>query len=302
MPLLPTTDDWSLQPGLRPLVILGAPRSGTKLLRTLLGQSPACAPIPYGLNHIWRLGLPPSSPDPRPASDATRKRTREIRSLLLDFAAPVPSTGYLIEKTCANTLRVPFVNRVLPDAQFVHIVRDGRDAAVSARKKWQRPPTLDYLLGKIQYVPFRNTDFLLWYLQNLWRGFWMADGTVQYWGPRYDSMQNDLREHSLLNVCARQWRSCVQSCLNTTSRLPEHRLISLRYEALVSDPTVLDRLLSRLDLADPDAVRDRYQSIVHARSVGRWRRDLSSEEQDAIDALLRPTLDRLHNLSTLSDQ
>ena len=129
-----TDRPYSLRPGLRPLIILGAPRSGTKLLRSLLGRSRNCTTIPYGINHVWRLGCSPDAPDRRLSSDGTAQRARQIRSHLLDLAEAhdTPASGYLVEKTCANTLRVPFVGQILPDARFIHILRDGRDAAVSA--------------------------------------------------------------------------------------------------------------------------------------------------------------------------
>ena len=292
---------YSLRPRLRPLVILGAPRSGTKLLRNLLGQSPHCTVIPYGINHVWRVGLPQSASDQRPPGDGTADRARQIRASLLDLAGAhhTPASGYLVEKTCANTLRVPFVNRVLPDAQFVQILRDGRDAAISAREKWKSPPSLGYLLGKLRYVPLRNASFLWWYLRNLWRGRIKNGGRVQYWGPRYDGMREDLRAHSLLRVCAHQWQSCVSTCLDDLSRLSESRVISLRYESLVSDPSVLDRLIERLNLPDGNSIRTHYDDVVHDRSVGRWRRTLTDSEQQTLSSLLAPTLERVRSLPTL---
>lgn len=297
----PSEEPSSLRPGLRPLVILGAPRSGTKLLRDLLGRSRKCTVIPYGINHVWRLGLPPKAADRRPATHGTNQRRQKIRSSLLDLAGARrrPPSRYLVEKTCANTLRVPFVDRVLPDALFLHILRDGRDAAVSAREQWNRPPTLRYLLGKLRYVPLRQGAFLLWYLHNLWSGLW-SDGRVQYWGPRYEGMRADCREHSLLSVCARQWKSCVTTCLEDLSQISSERVLTIRYENLVARQGTLDRLIERLGLPHGDSIRDHYQRVVHDRSVGRWRRDLSPSEQRMIDGLLQPTLDHIAEAVPLS--
>jgi len=293
--------NYALRPHLRPLVILGAPRSGTKLLRDLLGKSTHCAVIPYGINHVWRVGLSHRASDHRPPSDGTPERTNQLRTALLDLAGTrhAPASGYLVEKTCANTLRVPFVNRVLPDAQFVQILRDGRDAAVSAREKWKAPPSLGYLLGKLRYVPIRNASFLLWSLRNLWEGLTSGSGRVRYWGPRYNGMENDLHAHSLLYVCAKQWQACVSACLNGLRRIPESRVISLRYESLVSDPSVLDRLIDRLNLPDGNSIRTYYEEEVHDRSIGRWHRTLTDSEQQTLSSLLAPTLERVRSVPTL---
>jgi hypothetical protein len=165
---------------------------------------------------------------------------------------------------------------------------------VSAREKWEHPPSIGYLLDKLRYVPADNLSFLLWSLRNLWSGLW-ASGRVHYWGPRYDGMEADLQSHSLLEVCARQWQACVRSCLNGLARLPSERYVSVRYETLVTDPAILDRLLSRLDHPDPAAVRRHYRSVVHDHSVGRWRRDLSAAEQQTVNTLLSSTLDRIND-------
>lgn len=298
---MPSTTTPSLRSGLQPVVILGAPRSGTKLLRDLLSQSSACTTIPYGVNHVWRRGLPATAPDRRAATDATTQYRREIRSALVDLAGARrrPHSGYLVEKTCANTLRVPFVNQVLPDAHLIHIVRDGRDAAVSAQEQWKRPPSPGYLLGKLRYVPLQHASFLLEYLRNLWTGLW-TDGHVQYWGPRYEGIEEDVRERPLLAVCARQWRACVTTCLDDLAQRPDDRVTSIRYEALVRNRATIERVIAALDLPDPDAIRSRYETVVHDRSVGRWRRDLSSSEREMVHDLLAPTLHRIADTSSLS--
>jgi hypothetical protein len=268
-------------------VILGAARSGTKLLRRLLGQSADCTVISYPLNTLWRTGLSPAASDRRTADEGTPRIARNIRSTLRTLAEP--STPYLVEKTCANTLRVPFVNRVLPDAQFVHILRDGRDVAVSARNAWREGPSFDDALRKLRTVLATDPPSLLWHARNWWGG----RDTPAVWGPRYPSIERDLREMSLLEVCARQWRSCVETCLDDLSSISDRRIVSIRYEALVSDRTVLDRLVDALELKTPSPVRAYYDDVVHANSVGRWRRCLSSEEKERLTRRLRPLLDRL---------
>jgi hypothetical protein len=265
------------------------------LIRDLLGHSAACTSIPYGINHVWQMGASLDGTDARPASHATPDCAQSIREALLDLAGARrrPRSGFLVEKTCANTLRVPFVQRVLPDAHFVHIVRDGRDAATSARAQWQSPPTLAYLLGKLRYVPLRNAAFVTWYARNLWQGWRDGSKRVRSWGPRYPGMDADLESESLLHVCARQWNACVTRCLDALQTLPDDRVTHVRYEDLVSDPAAFDRVLSRLALPDAEALRRNYHAVVHARSVRRWQRDLTPQEQRALTALLSPTLDRV---------
>jgi len=278
----------------RPLVILGAARSGTKLLRRLLGQSADCTVIPHPLNTLWRTGLPPTAADRRTADEVTPPVSRRIRSTLGAFADP--STPYFVEKTCANTLRVPFVNRVLPNAQFVHILRDGRDVAVSAREAWREGPSFDDVLRKLRTVLTTDPRSLSWHVRNWWTG----RGAPAVWGPRYSSIESDLHEKSLLQVCARQWQNCVETCLDDLEAVPPDRVVSIRYEALVSDRSVLDQLADVLAVNDPGSMRAYYDDVVHESSVGRWRRCLSPEKQTHLTRQLRPLLDRLDAERTMT--
>ena len=115
------------------MIILGAGRSGTKFLRQLLAASRACRVIPSGINPVWRYGNHGYPNDALPAARCTDRIARHIREDLLRLAAVVPedAAACLVEKSSANTLRVPFVAAVLPDACYLHLIRDGRDVALS---------------------------------------------------------------------------------------------------------------------------------------------------------------------------
>jgi hypothetical protein len=106
-------------------------------------------------------------------------------------------------------------------------------------------------------------------------------------------MGEDVRQRSLLAVCARQWKACVTTCLDDLAQQPDDRVTSIRYESLVRNRATIERVIAALDLPDPEVIRTRYEAIVHDRSVGRWRRDLSSSEQETVQTLLEPTLRRI---------
>jgi hypothetical protein len=43
----------------------------------------------------------------------------------------MPSEGRLLEKTPANAVRIPFIDRLFPGCCFVHLLRDGRATTAS---------------------------------------------------------------------------------------------------------------------------------------------------------------------------
>jgi hypothetical protein len=58
---------------------------------------------------------------------------------IMSAAAKEQSKTRWAEKTPENILAVPFLYRLFPDAKFVHIVRDGRDVAIStSQASWKR--------------------------------------------------------------------------------------------------------------------------------------------------------------------
>jgi Sulfotransferase family len=151
-----------------PVVILGVSRSGTTLLREMLDHSSVLA-IPsesYFIPQLWdRHGAHPD-PDAILEDLGRVARVREwgvtpddVRSRLPDD----PSFRDVIlavyrsyadrhgkrrfgDKTPAYMQHLELVDNVFPDAQYVHIVRDGRDAALSfldmrrrPRFNWARP-------------------------------------------------------------------------------------------------------------------------------------------------------------------
>src|SRR5688500_17198900 len=132
----------------RKIIIIGAPRSGTNMLRDLLTSLPLVGTWPCDeINAIWRhgnVGYPTDELPPALARPAVRDYIRKA----FDRLAQREHLDFVVEKTCANSLRVPFVNAVVPDASYIQIVRNGRDAAASAVSRWTAPFDARYTLRK----------------------------------------------------------------------------------------------------------------------------------------------------------
>ena len=137
----------------RPLVLLGVSRSGTTLLRVVLDRSPGIA-IPdesffvplLARRHSgtvdasrflddvariptireWGLGVDDVAPQVRDGMSAGDA----IAAIFEAYAAKAgkPRWG---DKTPMYMRHLGLIDRLFPDAQYVHLVRDGRDAALS---------------------------------------------------------------------------------------------------------------------------------------------------------------------------
>jgi len=275
-----------------PIVIIGAGRSGTNMLRDVLTALPGLGTWPCDeINYIWRHGNarhPTDEFTPEMARPAVKASIRRA----FDRLARRRGLATVVEKTCANSLRVGFVNAVFPRARFVHIVRDGRDVAVSAAERWTAPLDVAYLLRKARFVP--PADLPYYATRYLWNRLYRIVGRqkrLAVWGPRFAGMEKTLRIHPLHVACALQWKRCVERAYVDFARIDPARVHEIRYEQFVTDPADhLRRLAGFLGVEASAKEIGRAVAGVSSRSVGRWRDHLPDETVQQIHLLCGDTL------------
>jgi hypothetical protein len=281
--------------GYRPIVIIGAGRSGTKILRDSLCRLPGAGTWPCDeINYIWRHGNA-AAPDDEFGPERARPGVRRYIRRRFDRLARRRALTHVVEKTCANSLRVAFVDRVVPDALFVVLVRDGRDVVASARKRWTASLDLPYLAAKARFVPLTDVPYYgLRYLKNrLYRRFVATDERLASWGPRFDGMAAMVRSEDLAIVCAHQWRRCVERADAALAAIDPARVVRLRYEDFAARPApALAELARAAGIAATQAQVAAAAGGVTAGRIGAWRDDFQTGELDRILPVLSPVLAR----------
>jgi hypothetical protein len=282
--------------GPRPLVIIGAGRSGTNMLRDVLCRMPGFGTWPCDeINYIWRHGNRAHPDDEFPAEFARPKVQDFLRRA---FAACARREGVdtVVEKTCANTLRVGFVAAALPEsARFLHLVRDGQDVVASAGKRWTAPLDIPYLLRKARFVPPLDLPYYAFrYLGARMHRLVDREGKVSFWGPRYRGMDEDLRTRSLVEVCGLQWRRSVERALEDLEKLGPGRVLHLRYERFVASPGAELARIGRFLGEDwgEEAVAAAVAPVSRG-SVGKGGRELDAEQQAVVQEVVLPLMSRL---------
>lgn len=271
-----------------PVILIGAARSGTKILRDLLAASSGVRAVPYDINYVWRYGA--QGDDMLDPDGLTRRRIRFIRQTIPRLAGARPG-DVVVEKTVSNTLRVPFVDRVFPTARYVHLIRDGRDVAESAMRQWQAPPDWRALARKLRGMPLANAGYVAWFAGNILRGAVAGRGGGGVWGPRFPGLEQAVAD-GLATACARQWVASVERARADLAALPGDRVFEIRYEDMVADPDRVGGLARALDLPDPDAVAAAARSRLRPTPPGAWR-DLPATDRTVFDTILSPSLSRL---------
>jgi adenosyl cobinamide kinase/adenosyl cobinamide phosphate guanylyltransferase len=248
--------------------VVGCARSGTSVVGELLASHPDVS-YAWESHRVWNYVVRPGKHDRLTAEAASPRAARRVRRGLQERAGQ--ERPLLVEKNPRNTLRIPFVKALFPDARIVHVVRDGRDVACSlvpgvGGNEWNhlRPPS--------------------------WRRL--------------------LADHSGAVRCGLAWKEILEIALADLESVSH---LQIRYEDLVGDPIATSRaLLGHLELAPSAEVadyatriqnetagsyqagrQDRWSRDDHRVRVGRWRENLSAEEQRVLNDSLGPLLDRL---------
>jgi hypothetical protein len=203
----------------RPFFIIGHPRSGTTLLRFMLASHPRLfvpeetgfipflvkekdidAPLSLSqvaailerigkLNFLWRDNVPDVSAFYKSLPE------QKLAFVLDEIFRHYTRTQTVIrwgDKTPLYVQYVRILSKIFPEAQFIHLIRDGRDAALSARKKWpEHSMYMDYYYLLKNWVRNINTGRRA--------GQWL--GTGRYNELFYETLVTT-PEETLRNLCS----------------------------------------------------------------------------------------------------
>lgn len=272
-----------------PIIIIGAPRSGTTLLGEVLQHHPDLAYVEEP-RLTWRIGNDTKSDMLRPR-DARPEVCRQIRSAFADLMH-AKHRMRLLEKTPSNSLRMGFVDTIFPDCRFVHILRNGIDSVLSIRWYWLdqsngiNPVKLSQRLKEINWkqIPHYAKEFL----QRV-----MPEATApvlgrKVWGPRIPAIDSLLLDLDLLEVCCLQWRMCVEAACHYGRRLPAHRYMEVRLEDM--SPGTMRALFDFCGLRDDPTVIAKFNKQFDPALAGARRARAEGSDVDQILQWIEPTM------------
>ena len=250
----------------RPIFVVGAPRSGTTFLGSCLARLPE---VSYhaeprltkaAAQHVYEGAW-----GERFSAAVFRI---SYRTLLL---ATLEGGRRFAEKNPENSFLVPFLAATLPSAQFVHIVRDGRDAAVShAEQPWLAAASAGSgLVGHAR----------------------QAFGPHARWWVEHDRREEFAAVSDIVRT-AWCWRRFTQAALDGLATLPYERVTEVRYEDLVMDPMTAARTLAGFLGTSPAGLEALRGGLAGARpdSVGRWRKALNGDQVIEVEREIQPLL------------
>ena len=229
-----------------PVFVVGCSRSGTTVTFETLAASSQLLSCGHEIPEFWdSLWGPQHNGWESEAAGAEAARP-EHRDAAQRYFYQRLGLGRVLDKTCINVMRVPFLHRLFPQARFVYIHRDGRDNVSSLMDGWLHDGHfgLARTLGpfpcpvNIDGGRFREWSF---FLPPGWRGY----------------NQSPLEE-----VCAFQWLTANRMAVDAAKQVPAAQWVQLRYEDIFDRPVEMFReVFARLDLPFDEAVRNRCAKL-----------------------------------------
>lgn len=276
------------------IIVIGAPRSGTNMLRDAMCRLDGFATWPCDeINPLWKHGHLGYSYDDLTA-DSVSTRLSQFMNRKFESMACAQKAPIVVEKTCASSLRVAYLARLLPEARFVFIYRNGLDAVASAVKRWQSPVDLGYTMQKLRFVPPADIPLYgLRFLKNRLRQWSDADRRLHAWGPMTPDIEAAGATGDIEKAAAIQWQQCVDYSLD---QFPDGApAATVCYERFVADPEVeMQRLVTSLGYSRSTTQISQAVADVRPNKAGRGAEWLAGTGRSAeLSELMNPAFARL---------
>lgn len=254
-----------------PIFIVGPPRSGTTVLYEKLARHPDVAWIsnitkkvpgsllatraimlfrddhrPTEAKKVWAR-FSTRTDVSRGREDATPRAWRFLRRVVRNNLRLTGRSRFL-SKDPNNSLRIPFLDAIFPDAIFVHILRDGRavaNSSVSARRRHG---------GALRGIRI----------------------------PGWESLV-DLPP---LEAAGVEWKTAVETIRRHGRELPAERFVEIRYEDFTADPAeALEEISRRCGLPWQRRKVEEVVSDVVSQNH-KWRETLSAEDVERLETVI----------------
>ena len=244
------------KPDGRLVFVVGCPRSGTTFLAGLLGSQPGA----IDLGEV----KPVKASIPTLAQLSDEEAAAQLRRAL-DRVRRLGLVAHLrgVEQTPEVCFVLASALSAYPEARAVHVLRDGRDVACSLIERGWLGAARD---GRDDVRQAHGAH----------ARFWVEE-----------ERRDEFAAASEATRAAWAWRRHV-----TAARRVSERTLELRYEALTADPgACAERLARHLDL--DASLLEKALTEAHARSVGRWRDELTPEQVADVEREAGPLLREL---------
>ena len=229
-----------------PVFVVGCSRSGTTVTYETLAAAPQLLAFGFEIPGFWNSLWGPHTNQWHSEAAYAGDAKPEHRAAAQRFFFQRLGRGRVLDKTCINVMRLPYLYQLFPDAVFIYIHRDGRDNVSSLMDGWRHDGhfRLSQFLGPPpEPVAINDGEFSEW-------SFFLPPGWRAY------------NQASLEAVCAYQWLTANSLALEAKKSIPPEQWIQLRYEDIFERPVQMFKLVfERLGIPFDQRLEDRCKSL-----------------------------------------
>jgi hypothetical protein len=263
--------------GAQAFFIVSSGRSGTAMLHKALASVPDVE-----MNHEYAVAITQPLAVRRYLELVDAAETHRVLATTHAAAIRYCETKHWGDSSNKLSWLIPDLAELLPEAKFVHLVRDGRKVAGSYFRKLANECYDDRSTAILQAHyddPARNPA---------------PPPEKKYWWPvprRTDPAAAEFRRFDQFRRIAWHWAEINRVILDALARLPPERSMFVRLEELHETPRAVERLFRFLNLPYRP---EHFAAFEHPHNVNRPEdRLLSTRERALFDAVAQPMMARL---------
>ena len=243
--------------------IVGCARSGTSIFGELFESHPN---IMYVFEErIWRT-LGEIDHHAVTPEDIPSKNMVKLRKWMKMYKR---KNKIVVEKNPRHIVRVPFIKHIFPDAKILHIVRDGRDVACSLKsglcgKTWAhvRPPRWREI----------ERDY---------------EGVIRCAHAYHDIMQYPMRDLENIEHMQVKYEDLVANPRDIAHQVFDYIGLPVRPRVLAQ----ADKIQDEMEGSYVAYHQRRWYKTDHSKRIGRWKENMTEEEQVEVGKILKPVLE-----------
>jgi len=229
-----------------PVFVVGCSRSGTTVTYETIAMSPRLLSFGHEIPEFWDSLWGPHHNRWESEAAGAEHALPAHRDAAQRYFFQRLGLGRVLDKTCINVMRVPYLHALFPNARFVYIHRDGRDNVSSLMDGWLHDG--HFALGKL-LGPFPCPVAI-------------DGGAFHEWSFFLPPGWRDYNDAPLEEVCALQWLTANRFALDASRQIPPEQWIRLRYEDIFDRPLPMFReVFERLKLPFDDAIERRCATL-----------------------------------------
>ncbi len=194
--------------------------------------------------------------------------------------------GRVVERSGSSLLFVPALARMFEGAKFVHLYRDGRDAAISMQRHpfFRLSVRFAGLFERMGLDPYRSP-----FLFGTSRLYPLLEAVT----GRFLPVDRWLAEPPPLEALGNYWSHTIVSGAKFLDALGRGRVLRLRYEDILARPG--DELARLMDFLGPEYVDPEWlaqASLIPRKPSSNWQK-LPADQQHRLTEACRPGLELL---------